>query len=142
MRIVIVAGGKLKEPALRQLVDQYLTRIRRYASCEEIEVRDRAGFSRAIVPGATLVTLEVDGESLSSQLLSEQVARWSARGKGIVVFAIGDAEGLPDALRARADFRLSLSSLTLPHRIARLLLVEQIYRAFSILRGEPYAREG
>lgn len=141
MKIVLVAEGKLKEPALRKLVDDYLGRIRRYVRCEEVELRDAGGFERAVSAEATLVALEVTGEALTSRGLSERLARWTERGKGHVVFAIGGAEGLPDWLSARADVRLSLSSFTLPHRIARLVLVEQLYRAFSIQRGEPYARE-
>jgi 23S rRNA (pseudouridine1915-N3)-methyltransferase len=138
---VIVAEGKLKDAALRKLVDDYLARIRRYGRCEEVEVRDGGALLRSVPEGATLVALEVRGEAVTSRGLSERLARWIERGKGVVVFAIGGAEGLPDSLLARADARLSLSTLTLPHRIARLLLVEQIYRAFSLLRGEPYARE-
>lgn len=142
MRIVIVSGGRLKERALRELLDDYLGRIRRYARCDEIEVQKPEGFAQAFISGATLVALDVNGEALSSTALSERVARWSERGKGTIVFAIGDADGLPAQVLSGADVRLSLSSLTLPHRLARLVLVEQIYRAFSILRNQPYAREG
>ncbi|HET9932448.1 MAG TPA: 23S rRNA (pseudouridine(1915)-N(3))-methyltransferase RlmH, partial [Polyangiaceae bacterium] len=67
--------------------------------------------------------------------------RWLAQGKGVIAFAIGGAEGLPAEFSKRAQHRLSLSRLTLPHRLARLLLAEQLYRALSIARGEPYARE-
>lgn len=141
MRIVVLAEGKLKDKPLRQLVDDYLERIRKYSRCEEIEVRDGAALLKAVPADATLVALEVGGESLTSRALAERLGRWIERGKGIVVFAIGGAEGLPASLVQRADARLSLSSLTLPHRLARLILVEQLYRGFSILRGEPYARE-
>lgn len=141
MRIVLLAEGKLKDRGLRLLVDDYLTRIRRYSRCDEIEVKDAAALERAVPPEATLVALEVDGQMLSSTAFSQRVAGWTSQGKGVVAFAIGGAEGLPVALSRRAAYRLSLSSMTLPHRLARLLLAEQLYRAFSILRGEPYARE-
>lgn len=141
MKIVVLAHGKLKERALRELVDDYLGRIRRYARCEEIEVKDAAELARAVPKDALLVALEVSGDQVSSVGLSERLARWGAQGKGVVAFVIGGAEGLPSALSAQAAARLSLSSLTLPHRLARLILVEQLYRAFTIARGEPYARE-
>ena len=142
MRIAIVAEGRLKEPGLRALVDDYLGRVRRYARCDEIEVKDASGFARALPADATLVALEVDGTELTSSELARRLERWLGRGKGVVAFAIGGAEGLPASVSAGAHERISLSRLTLPHRLARLVLAEQLYRAFSILRGEPYAREG
>jgi 23S rRNA (pseudouridine1915-N3)-methyltransferase len=87
------------------------------------------------------VALEVNGEQLTSPKLAERVEEWSRRGKGVIAFYIGGAEGIPADVSARADYRLSLSKLTLPHRLARVLLAEQLYRAMTILRGEPYARE-
>jgi len=141
VRIVVLAQGKLKERALRELVDDYLGRVRRYARCDEIEVKDAGDLARAVPKDAVLVALEVDGERLSSVEFSARLSHWGARAKGIVAFVIGGAEGLPPALSAEAAARLSLSSFTLPHRLARLMLAEQIYRAFTLLRGEPYARE-
>lgn len=141
MKLQIVAHGKLKDKGLRSLCDDYIARIRRYVRCEEIELKDANGFERAIAEGALVVALEVDGEAVSSTELSRKLERWLAQGKGVVAFAIGGAEGLPKDFSARAQHRLSLSRLTLPHRLARLLLAEQLYRALSILRGEPYARE-
>ena len=77
-------------------------------------------------------------------MTSESFAKWlescATRGKGKIVFLIGGADGLPPEIVARADDRLSLSPMTFPHRLARLILVEQLYRAVTILRGEPYAR--
>ncbi|MGC4088266.1 MAG: 23S rRNA (pseudouridine(1915)-N(3))-methyltransferase RlmH [Polyangiaceae bacterium] len=141
MKIQFVVQGKLKDKGLRSLVDDYLGRIRRYVRCDELELRDASGFERAVGPDALLIALEVDGEQLSSSELSRKLERWLAQGKGVVAFAIGGAEGLPQAFSARAQHRISLSRLTLPHRLARLLLAEQLYRALSIARGEPYARE-
>jgi len=141
VKIVLVVQGKLKDKGLRALVDDYLGRMKRYARCEEIEVKEASQLLAAVPSDATLVALEVDGEELSSTALAQRVERWLGRGKGVVAFAIGGAEGLPKEIGERADFRFSLSRLTLPHRLARLILAEQLYRAFSILRGEPYARE-
>ncbi|MEB2312918.1 MAG: 23S rRNA (pseudouridine(1915)-N(3))-methyltransferase RlmH [Sorangiineae bacterium] len=141
MRLVVVAVGRIRERALRAVADDYLGRVRRYARAEEVEVKDAAALARSVPSEALLVALEVDGERPSSTALARSLERWTTRGKGLVAFVIGGAEGLPGELSARADARLSLSSLTLPHRLARIILYEQLYRAFTILRGEPYARE-
>ena len=88
---------------------------------------------------ATVVAMEVEGQALSSEVFARTLERWGARGKGTVAFLIGGADGLPPELSRAAHARISLSTLTFPHRLARLVLVEQIYRAMTILRGEPYA---
>ncbi len=141
MKISVIAVGKLKEPATRAVADDYLKRIRHFVRCEEIEVRDDAGLQRAIPRDAVVVALEVDGETLSSREFSSRLERWSRQGKGVLVFLIGGANGLPSAVSLQAQARLSLSSFTLPHRLARVVLLEQIYRAFTIIRRTPYARE-
>lgn len=141
MKLVVVAVGKLKERAYRELADAYLERIRRYVGCEEHEVRDCRALGRAIPADALTVALEVDGEALDSMALSRRVEQWGSRGKGVIAFLIGGADGLEPELSRRADVRLSLSRLTLPHRLARVVLLEQLYRAMTLLRGEPYARE-
>ncbi len=138
----MVAVGRIKERALRSVADDYLGRIARYVRCDEIEVRDAAGLERALPAGARVVALEVAGSALSSEAFARTIERWGSHGKGVIAFIIGGAEGIPAELSARADERLSLSSMTLPHRLARVVLLEQIYRAMTILRGEPYAREG
>jgi 23S rRNA (pseudouridine1915-N3)-methyltransferase len=141
MPIVVVAHGKLKDRGLRALVDDYLARMRRYGRVDEIEVKTDEALVRAVPPGAMVIALEVDGAALSSPELAQKLGQWLSQGKGSLAFVIGGAEGLPAPLSSGAAFRLSLSALTLPHRLARLLLVEQLYRAFTILKGEPYARE-
>ncbi len=141
MAIVVLAQGKLKDRALRGLCDDYLGRIRRYTRIEEQELKTADALARAVPEGALLVALEVNGEPLTSSALAQKLGQWQSRGKGNVAFAIGGAEGLPSELSRSAAFRLSLSNLTLPHRLARLILLEQLYRGFTILKGEPYARE-
>lgn len=141
MRLVVLAQGKLKDRALRSLLDDYFGRIQKYVRCDEVEVKQASDLLRALPSDALLVALEVDGDACTSSEFSRKLERWASRGKGIVAFAIGGAEGLPAEVSQRADHRLSLSTMTLPHRLARLLLAEQLYRALSILRGEPYARE-
>jgi 23S rRNA (pseudouridine1915-N3)-methyltransferase len=141
MRLVIIAAGKLKEKEVRAIADDYLGRIRRWVKCDELEVKSARDLAGAVPDGALLVALEVDGDALTSTELSQRVERWGSTGKGVVAFVIGDAEGIPKALSQSAKARISLSKLTLPHRLARVLLLEQLYRSLSILRGEPYARE-
>jgi 23S rRNA (pseudouridine1915-N3)-methyltransferase len=141
VKLVVVAAGRLKEREVRAIADDYLGRIRRYVKCDEIEVKSAADLAAALPPSALVVALEVEGEALTSTELSRRVERWGSTGKGVVAFVIGGAEGIPAGLSQAADARISLSKLTLPHRLARVLLLEQLYRALSILRGEPYARE-
>lgn len=142
MKITVVCSGKIKDKSLRAVADGYLARIAHYARINEIETKDETGLSRAVPEGARLVALEVWGQHLSSEQFASRIAGWGSTGKGELAFVIGAAEGIPQELSARADAHLSLSSMTLPHRLARVVLFEQVYRAFSILRGEPYAREG
>jgi 23S rRNA (pseudouridine1915-N3)-methyltransferase len=141
VKLFVIAEGRIKERELRAVANDYLGRLSRYVRCEEIETRDAAGLGKSIPDGAFVVALEVDGERLTSVELSQRIERWGARGKGLVAFLIGGAEGIPSALSARADLRLSLSSFTFPHRLARVMLFEQLYRSMTLLRGEPYARE-
>ncbi len=144
LRVVVVAVGKVKERALREVIDDYAARIGRYARYEEVELKDgsaehvEARFRRAIPERARVVALEIDGEALSSAGLSTLVARAEGSGRGALAFLIGGAYGLPKTVSRAADSRLSLGPMTLPHRLVRLVLLEQIYRAFTILRGEPY----
>jgi 23S rRNA (pseudouridine1915-N3)-methyltransferase len=141
VKFFILAAGKLKEKEVRAIADDYLGRIRRYAKCDEIEVKSAADLAAAVPKDALVVAMEVDGDAVTSTELSKRVERWTSTGKGVVAFVIGGADGIPKDLSKSAAARLSLSKLTLPHRLARVLLLEQLYRSLSILRGEPYARE-
>lgn len=141
MKLVVVAVGKLRGADLRSVADDYFSRLKRYVPYEEREVKTADELAARIPSGAFVVALEVTGEALSSPELAKRVEQWGRRDKGIVAFLIGAADGIPPALSARADARISLSRMTLPHRLARVLLAEQLYRAMTILRGEPYARE-
>jgi 23S rRNA (pseudouridine1915-N3)-methyltransferase len=144
MKLVIAAVGRVKDRALRAAIDEYLGRVRRHVACEEIELADAPApklipaFARA-TEGATVIALEVGGRALTSEVFARDLERNAARGKGIVAFLIGGADGLPPETSRAAHDRWSLSNLTFPHRLARLVLIEQIYRAMTILRGEPYA---
>lgn len=141
MKIVVVAVGKVKEPGLRAALDDYFARIRRYAPFDEREVKSDRDLAAAVPKDAHVVALEVRGKAHSSEDFARRLEQWTRTNKGVVAFLIGGAEGIPAAISSKADELLSLSTMTLPHRVARLVLAEQIYRAFTILRGEPYARE-
>jgi 23S rRNA (pseudouridine1915-N3)-methyltransferase len=141
VKLAVVAVGKIREREVRAVADDYKKRIQRYVRCDEIEVATDAALERALPRDATVVALDPGGDALTSTAFAKKLEGWGRRGKGDVAFVIGGAEGIPDTLLRSAQARLSLSSLTLPHRLARVVLFEQIYRAFTILRGEPYARE-
>lgn len=144
MRIRIIAVGKAKDRELRSLLGDYYARIGRYAKFEEIELKDGKAdevaerLARSVPDRSRVVALEVDGRAISSRDFAKWLGRAENESVQTVVFLIGGAYGLPQELSKKADLRLSLSAMTLPHRLARLFLAEQIYRAFSILRGEPY----
>lgn len=140
MKLAVVAAGKLRGPE-RALCDEYVGRVRRYVACDEREVRGASALAGALPKDAVVVALEPAGDAVSSLELARRIERWASRGKGVVAFVVGGADGIPPPVVARADARLSLSTLTLPHRLARIVLAEQLYRAMTILRGEPYARE-
>jgi 23S rRNA (pseudouridine1915-N3)-methyltransferase len=141
VRFIIVAVGRIRDRPLRAVADDYLERVRRYVRCDEVEVRDAALLARALPEAAHRIALEVDGESLSSVELARRIERWGSTGKGEIAWVIGGADGIPEGISRAAAARVSLSRMTLPHRLARVVLCEQLYRACTILRGEPYARE-
>lgn len=142
MQIRFVMLGKTRRAEFRGLLDDYLARIRRYTPVETVELRDTAAATRKfqLDPASAVVLLDAAGKQFTSQ----QFARWLGerrdRGARELVFLCGDADGFPEALRRAATIRLSLSTLTMPHEFARVVLAEQIYRAFAILAGHPYPK--
>jgi 23S rRNA (pseudouridine1915-N3)-methyltransferase len=143
MKIRLVMLGKTRREETRALLDDYVARIRHYGEMEISELRDAspAALRRMkLDSSAALVLLDAAGKQFTSQ----QFARWLGdlrdRGTRELVFLCGDAEGFPDELRARAKQKISLSTLTMPHEFARVVLAEQIYRAFAILAGHPYPK--
>jgi len=150
MEITLLAVGRLR-PAYRAACDDYVRRIGRYVRFAEVEVREasraptlaaqrdeEAGRLRArLPPGSTLVCLARDGSPWSSEELARRLGRWREEARPLA-FAIGGSSGLGDALLGSAAARWSLGPATLPHELARVVVVEQVYRGFTILRGEPY----
>ena len=141
MKIDVVCVGKLRNAGLEDLCRDYEKRVRRHVAMRQVEAKDDRGLVRAVDSASWVVALEVGGRALDSRGFAEQLARWGEKKGGRITFVIGGADGIPRALSEAADARLSLSTMTLPHRLARVLLCEQLYRAVSIWRGEPYARE-
>lgn len=141
LRVTVLAVGRLRPEGLRAVADDYVTRIRRHVRVEEVEVRAAAALGRRVPPESRLVALEVGGESLTSVEFARYLDGAALEGRGHLTFVLGGADGLPPELSRAAARRISLSRLTLPHRLARVVLFEQLYRSLCILRGEPYARE-
>ena len=140
MKILILAIGRLKEAYWAAAEAEYQKRLRRYAPVDLREVKDDAALLAAVPARAKLIILDERGEQLSSAEWAEKlIAREQQHGGGAtLVFGIGGAEGFGAQVRSRAARVLGFGRITLPHRLARIILLEQIYRAFTIVRGEPY----
>ncbi len=152
---MVVVGRDRRDPAVA-LADEYLSRLAHYFPAEVVEVREEPAtrsnpvervqaveaerLRKALLPGEVVVALDERGRELSSTELAARLDRWAQAAVPSVAFVIGGPNGLDPAWAASATERWSLSRLTLPHRLARLVLVEQLYRAGTILRGEPYHR--
>jgi 23S rRNA (pseudouridine1915-N3)-methyltransferase len=140
VKLVVLAVGKMRDRHLGAACDDYVERARRHLPVEVIEAADDAELIRRIPAASTVVALEPDGESWDTARFTDFLGKQMLHGTRALALLIGGAEGLPRAAVSRASLRLSLSAMTLPHRLARVVLCEQIYRALSILRGEPYSR--
>ncbi|MBQ3726354.1 MAG: 23S rRNA (pseudouridine(1915)-N(3))-methyltransferase RlmH [Selenomonadaceae bacterium] len=145
MKINLIVVGKLKEKFLVDGVAEYFKRLKKFSRLEVREVPECRTVEEegqkilSLVPkDSWLCVLDVSGAELSSEDFAKKIAALNLSGVSNLTFAIGGAFGLSDELRRAASFRLSLSRMTLTHQMARLVLVEQIYRAFKINRGEPY----
>lgn len=153
MRLRFIWVGKTRDEHLRALVDEYLKRLKRFTRFEVVEVREsgarakEAGIEdegRRILGGlhsdSLVVLLDVEGRQWSSPELAAQVEKWQTESAKEVAFIIGGYWGVSSEVRQRAGFRWSLSRLTLTHEMARVLLAEQIYRAYTIMHGLPYQK--
>ena len=154
MNIKVIALGKLKEKFLKEGIDEFQKRLIPYASFEiielqPVEIRDEHLIKKAldeeadkilayIKPQSYLITLEIKGKMISSEELAEKIEDITNEGISEIVFVIGSSYGLSEKVSKRANFKLSLSKMTFLHQFARLILLEQIYRAFKILKGETY----
>jgi len=152
MRITIVAVGALRAGPERALAEKYLARITWPIAVREVaekrrltgaQLREREGelILRACPDGAILVALDERGKPSSSADFAARLGGWQDEGVADIAFAIGGADGLDESVRARADLLLAFGAMTLPHLLVRGVLLEQIYRAQTLLAGHPYHRE-
>ncbi|MDD3168136.1 MAG: 23S rRNA (pseudouridine(1915)-N(3))-methyltransferase RlmH [Eubacteriales bacterium] len=157
MNITVICIGKLKEKYWTEAVQEYSKRLSKYctlsinelkeekapenaSAADELAVKEAEGKSilRQIKKEAYVIALEIQGNELTSEALSEKVASLGISGKSDLAFLIGGSLGLSDEVLARANFRLSFSKMTFPHQMMRVILLEQIYRSFKIMRNETY----
>jgi 23S rRNA (pseudouridine1915-N3)-methyltransferase len=140
VKIQIRAVGRMRDRRKEEQCQEYLVRAGRHLPVEILEVDQAEALLRNLPPGAEVIALDPGGESWSSRNFADHIERSMTGGRKAVVFLIGGPDGLPASLLQNSPRRLSLSSLTLPHRLARVVLCEQVYRALSRIRGEPYDR--
>jgi 23S rRNA (pseudouridine1915-N3)-methyltransferase len=159
MRIVLAAVGRLKRGPETELCERYAKRVTQTGrnlglrGVDIVEIRESRvndadkrmleesiALANVIPPGAAVVLLDAHGENLDSASLAAQMAKWRGHDRPAVVFLIGGADGLAASLRDKADLRLSFGTATWPHQLVRVMLLEQLYRATTILTGHPYHR--
>ncbi|MDD2392444.1 MAG: 23S rRNA (pseudouridine(1915)-N(3))-methyltransferase RlmH [Eubacteriales bacterium] len=152
MNIRLIAVGKIKEKWLKMGIEEYVKRISRYSAVMIAEVPDqpesgdiRSDLDREgekilskIRSNDLVITLEIDGVESDSVCFASRMAGWMERGGSSVTFVIGGSNGISDAVKRRSDDTFSVSKLTFPHRLVRLIFLEQIYRAFKINNNEKY----
>ena len=144
MKIKIAWIGKTKEPAIASLTDEYLKRIARYAHVEGIIIRDEAdlltkfGKDAKATTKSTLVLMDSRGKELSSEQFAKFLGDYQERNPLPLIFAVGGADGFSSESRSVAQDVISLGKMTLAHELARVVLLEQVYRAFTFLKGHPY----
>ncbi|MDC6327167.1 23S rRNA (pseudouridine(1915)-N(3))-methyltransferase RlmH [Staphylococcus auricularis] len=157
MKITILSVGKLKEKYWKQAIAEYEKRLSAYTKVELIEVPDEKAPENMsdkeieqvkakegdrllgkIKPQQTVITLEIEGNMLTSEKLAQNLDQRMTQGQSDFVFVIGGSNGLHQDVLARSDYALSFSKMTFPHQMMRVILLEQIYRAFKIMKGEAY----
>ena len=153
MHLRLIWIGKTKNDHLRALVDDYLTRLKRFVRCDITELRESKAMglnegiaqeSKRIIGAlrqdAIVVLLDIEGREWSSTELAGQIEKWQLGGRKEVTFILGGHNGVSEEVASKADIRWSLSRLTLTHEMARVLLTEQLYRAYTIIHGLPYQK--
>ena len=139
MRIQIYFIGKPRDAAANAMASEYLKRLERFARCEMREIQPNRFDLWAKHPSALKILLDPAGKVFDSSGFARYIGKAELEARDLV-FLVGGAEGLPDGWNKRADLLLSLSAMTYSHELARVMLAEQIYRAFTILRGHPYPK--
>ncbi len=160
MRLLLAAVGRLKAGAEREFVVRYLDRVEKAArgvglsAIEVIEIKDSRArdigrrrleeaiaLANVIPEGAVTVVLDSHGENIDSAAFAGEIRAWRDSGREAVAFVIGGQDGLGDEIKRRADFSIAFGAATWPHQFVRIMLLEQLYRATTILSGHPYHRE-
>ncbi len=142
MRLRLILLGKTRRPELRAVFEDYIKRISRSSPVEVNEVRDTHAALKHLDAdrAATALLLDAGGKPLDSDALARWLAEQRDRGTREIIFVCGDADGFPESLRKRVTQKLSLSPMTYSHELARVMLAEQLYRAFAVLSGSPYPK--
>ncbi|MGN0421621.1 MAG: 23S rRNA (pseudouridine(1915)-N(3))-methyltransferase RlmH [Lachnospiraceae bacterium] len=157
MKITLITVGKIKEKYLKDAIAEYSKRLSRYCKLEIIEVTDEKTPDHAsesvedairskeaeriqkyIKEDAYIITLEIGGKQLTSEELAEKIDKLGIQGVSHIIFIIGGSIGLGREVLSRSDYALSFSKMTFPHQLMRVILLEQIYRSYRIINGEPY----
>ena len=157
MNIKIIAVGKVREKYMLEGIKEFSKRLSRYCKLEIIEVQDEKAPEKLSVKqmeiikeregkrilskipsNGHVIILDIDGKNLSSEELSDKIEQLMVSGVNDIVFIIGGSIGLSKEVRVKSDFKLSFSKMTFPHQLMRIILLEQIYRGFKIMKGEPY----
>lgn len=142
MKIFVGAIGKLKEPYFVAAEEEYVKRLRPYCTLTVHEAKDEAALLKALPDGAQLYVFDERGESITSAQFAELITNEAQHGAGApLAFLIGGADGHSDVVRKRAKKLIAFGKLTIAHRLVRILVLEQLYRAYRIVRGEPYHRD-
>ena len=138
LRVSVICQGRLKEPYYIAACAEYLKRLGAYCKAEVTELPEDGDVAARIPKGAYVIALCIEGEKLSSPDLAKKLEKLAGQGESRLCFLIGGSDGLPEAVKAAADYKLSMSDMTFPHHLARVMLLEQLYRAFSINAGAKY----
>lgn len=157
MNITLYTVGKIKENFYRQAIDEYAKRLGRYcklkivevadektpdraSEAEELQIKDKEGerLLKQMKDGTYLIVLAIDGQKMDSVVFSEKISSLALHGISEIGFVIGGSLGLSEKVLKRADMKLSFSDMTFPHQLMRVILLEQIYRAYRIISNEPY----
>ena len=139
MKIFLYYLGKPRDRNANQMAEEYLKRTSRYVSCQMRELQPKRGSPWKKHAAATKIALDPQGRTMTSRQFIRFIGKVETEARD-VVFLVGGADGLPEAWRSEADLLISLSAMTFPHELARVMLAEQIYRAWAALRGHPYPR--
>ena len=157
MKITVITVGKIKEKYLKDAIAEYTKRLSKYCKLEIMEVADEQTPDNAsevveemirskeaerilkyVKEDAFVITLEINGKQLSSEELADKIEKLGVQGMSHIIFIIGGSIGLGQEVLAKSDFALSFSKMTFPHQLMRVILLEQVYRGYRIIHGEPY----